>query len=379
MIRLAIINLTGGGASGGYIKYLNNVIPRFLANIEIESVLCAIPSGIEIQLNKIIQVVKIKPYNPYIIFPDKDLTISLNNFKPDIIFCPIERPFKYKNIPVVTMLQNMEPFTKNSPLNTNKIHLKLKVQKLIGQKAIKSTDGAICLSKFVKDYLINELDIPKYNTSLIYHGISSPNQSSKELKSLPIEFDHDYIFTAGSIRPARGLEDLINAMAILKENGFINKLLVAGDINNDSLKYVKYLKKIIRKKRLCDSVKFLGSIGEEKMSWYYANSELFVMTSRVESFGMIAGEAMAHGCLNISSTSPWLPEIFGNGATYYNPGDYNDLAEKIKNSLLLSEVQKSALRKKAIKRSQMFSWDVCAKKTFEFLSETIERHYNENR
>jgi len=106
---------------------------------------------------------------------------------------------------------------------------------------------------------------------------------------------------------------------------------------------------------------------------------MFVMTSRVESFGMIAGEAMAHGCLNVSSLSPCLPEIFGDAANYYKPGDYFDLAEKIKTNLLLSDAEKSTLKEKAIKRAAKFSWDVCAKRTVKFFSEIIERHNNENR
>ena len=377
-MKLAIINPTGGDLSGGYKKYLEEMIPRFRANIEIESVLCAIPSGVENKLNNNIQTVNCKPYRPYSFITDKVLTIALSNFKPDIIFCPIERPFKFKKVPVVTMLQNMEPFTNKSSLNSTKINLKLIAQQLIGRRAVKKSDGVICLSNFVQDYLINELDISKFKTSLIYHGINEPNKTFKN-NILQNTFDKDYIFTAGSIRPARGLEDLINALSILKRNGFNKKLLIAGGVNDDSFEYKKYLDKIIHEQQLSESIKFLGSINEEKMSWCYANSELFVMTSRVESFGMIAGEAMAHGCLSISSLSPCLPEIFRDGASYYKPGDYFDLAEKIKNKLFLSEAEKSIIKEKAKERSKMFSWDICADRTVAFFSEIIARHNNDNR
>ena len=48
-MRVAIINLTGGGISGGYKKYLRNILPRMVKNSEIENILCATPSSIDIQ------------------------------------------------------------------------------------------------------------------------------------------------------------------------------------------------------------------------------------------------------------------------------------------------------------------------------------------
>lgn len=48
-MRVAILNLTGGGISGGYRKYLQNVIPRMAKDLAIEEILCASPSSIDIQ------------------------------------------------------------------------------------------------------------------------------------------------------------------------------------------------------------------------------------------------------------------------------------------------------------------------------------------
>ena len=48
-MRVAIINITGGGISGGYKKYLRNMLPRMAKNSEIENILCATPSSIDIQ------------------------------------------------------------------------------------------------------------------------------------------------------------------------------------------------------------------------------------------------------------------------------------------------------------------------------------------
>jgi len=106
---------------------------------------------------------------------------------------------------------------------------------------------------------------------------------------------------------------------------------------------------------------------------------MFVMTSRVESFGIVAVEAMLNECLIISSLSPCLPEVFGDVATYYKSGDHNDLSEKIALNLNMSNHDRLSIKLKAKKRSQLFSWDICAARTVDFFSKIIERHNNENR
>ena len=376
-MRIAIINITGGDFSGGYKKYLEEMIPRFLANIEIESVLCAIPSGVENKLNNNIQTVNCKPYNPYSIFPDIDLTISLNNFKPDIIFCPIERPFKFKNIPVVHMLQNMEPFTKKSSLNSTKINLKLIAQQLIGRRAVKKSDGIIAISKFVQNYLTNQLKIDKKKTQLIYHGINENKNESYPPKSL-ISNTKEFIFTAGSVRPARGLIDLIKTAILLKKEREII-IAIAGCLTGYTSKYMRILKEIINKNNMQNDIIWLGQINSYEMAWCFKKCKVFVMTSRIEACPNIALEAMSYGTMCVVANNPPLPEIFGDAARYYKPGDYLDLAEKIKISLLLSESEKSTLKEKAKERSKMFSWDICADRTVAFFSEIIERHNNENR
>ena len=72
-----------------------------------------------------------------------------------------------------------------------------------------------------------------------------------------------------------------------------------------------------------------GNLSEKEMSWCYKNCKMFVMTSRVESFGIIAGEAMAHGYICISVDNPCLPEIFRVAAVYYLPRKGKLLAEAI--------------------------------------------------
>ena len=48
-MKIAIINLTAGGMSGGYQKYLKNIIPRMPSNSAVKAMLCASPASLNVQ------------------------------------------------------------------------------------------------------------------------------------------------------------------------------------------------------------------------------------------------------------------------------------------------------------------------------------------
>jgi len=92
-MRIAIINLTAGGMSGGYRKYLENILPRMVESNDADEIFCATPTSIDIQswfsfLPKV-KFVTCKPYNFLHFSPDYKLKKILDKFSPDIIFIPV--------------------------------------------------------------------------------------------------------------------------------------------------------------------------------------------------------------------------------------------------------------------------------------------------
>jgi len=98
-VKIAIINLTGGGISGGYRKYLQNILPKLAGYHEVEEVLCASPKSIKVQdwfrfLPKV-NFISCKPFNFIHYALEHELKKALKIFSPDVIFIPVERYFKY--------------------------------------------------------------------------------------------------------------------------------------------------------------------------------------------------------------------------------------------------------------------------------------------
>jgi glycosyltransferase involved in cell wall biosynthesis len=222
--------------------------------------------------------------------------------------------------------------------------------------------------------LIKRWNIPENKIGLVYHGIdNSKNSNGIKPLTLPADCKRKFIFTAGSIRPARGLEDILQALQYLnnkyKES---TRLVIAGDTSPNMVGYQKKLKRWIAKQGFSDNVCWAGNLNETEMMWCYQNCNVFVMSSRVESFGQTALEAMSQDCVCISADNPCLPEIFKDVALYYPPKDSRSLAETIKSVLNWDSSQGEKMARLAKKRASDFSWDVCAKKIVEELTKVYK-------
>ena len=107
---------------------------------------------------------------------------------------------------------------------------------------------------------------------------------------------------------------------------------------------------------LCDRVVFIGKVRETQE--VLEISDLFVLPSETESFGLAALEAMAMGVPVISSNTGGIPEVNINGETGFmsEVGDVEDMA---KNAIYIleDEDRKKIFGENALARSKVFDID----------------------
>lgn len=105
----------------------------------------------------------------------------------------------------------------------------------------------------------------------------------------------------------KGVEHLIDAARILRDNSTPHRVLIAGKGDDD---YEAKLRAQVDRLNLGDLVSFLGMvIGDEKVSLYGA-ADLFVLPTSQENFGFVFFEALAAGCpvLTTRGVDTW-PEL----------------------------------------------------------------------
>ena len=123
-----------------------------------------------------------------------------------------------------------------------------------------------------------------------------------------------------NFRPVKRVLDVIKIFQKIQETT-PSKLLMIGD-GPDRQKS----EDLARNLGLYDDIRFLGK--QEEISEILSISDLFLLPSETESFGLSALEAMACGVPVISTNAGGLPEININGKTGYlsNVGDIEEMS-----------------------------------------------------
>jgi len=375
-MRVTILNLTGKAISGGYRKYILNILPFIQADNRVKSLNVfaseQILHSIQNACNpNLINWHELPPVG--LISYSKVLKKKVIETHPDVIFIPTPIPLSFDKIPVVTMIQNMEPleipFNGNPPSECLKNILRYAATRW----ACKHARRVISMSKYLRSYLINKWAIEPEKIGVVYHG--SENISNSIVPKKPkifskIKENVKFIFTAGSIRPARGLEDLIYSLAQWNSD-FIPYVIIAGKVEPGMYVYMEKMKKTILKYGLGDLILWAGPLKEDEMAWCFLNCGLFIMTSRSETFGHIGVEALTNGCLCIAADNSCLPEIFENAAIFYQPRNSQELLLRIKDALSWDAKKRKKMSEKAKERAKQFSWEICAQRTVNELKNAL--------
>ena len=144
-----------------------------------------------------------------------------------------------------------------------------------------------------------------------------------------------------NFRKVKRVEDVVRIFAKVKD-AIPSKLLMIGDGPER-----QHAEDLCRALFVDQDARFLGK--QENIDEILSISDLFLLPSETESFGLSALEAMACGVPVISSNSGGLPEINVHGKTGYlsNVGDVQDMSKHaihiLSNNDTLQQFKKAAL------------------------------------
>ncbi|MDA8130462.1 MAG: glycosyltransferase [Elusimicrobia bacterium] len=373
-MKLAILNLTGGGISGGYKNYLQSMLPRLAADPRITSVLCVAPGSLGAEelatAGPKLRFVECAPFRPFHNGVDRAMEELLSSYAPDLIFVPTARVAKFRDVPVVSMIQNMAPLVSwewYGPWQK----LKLWVQRAETFRAVAQAEKIISISGFVHDFLRGAWAVPEAKIAPVYFGTPVPAANPRRPSNLPADWT-SFLFTAGSVEPYRSLEDVIEcAEYFRKDLGSPVKIVVAGRAKADMRRYEAHLKRMAEKAGVAADLCWAGQISAEEMTWCYRNCLAFLMTSRVEAGPTTVLESMSCGAVCVAADNPPLPEFYGAAAVYYTPGDGRMLAARIREVLAWEAGKLSVLSSAAHARSREFTWEKTVDKTIELFQEVL--------
>ena len=195
------------------------------------------------------------------------------------------------------------------------------------------------------------------------HFYPIPGDEAKEYIGLP-PCDKVLLFV-GRIEPLKGIDTLIEAIAIMKNRGTVVCLSIIGGDPDLSLaalsSEMSRLQTLCEQHGLTDLVAFLGRRGQDSLPYYYSAADAVVMPSHYESFGMVALEAMACGTPVVASQVGGLAFLIEDGKTGYTvpADDAQALANQLEKIINSPDVRER-LSVQAAEFSQGYGWDKIA-------------------
>ena len=166
--------------------------------------------------------------------------------------------------------------------------------------SIEQSDGVTAVSRSLTNYSIEkEISvIPNFVDTEVYKKISINNCAFR--KHIAPKGEKILVHTS-NFRPIKRVSDAIRVFDIVQKE-VPSKLLLVGDGPDRS-----ECERLTRELNLTDSVKFLGK--QDGLVEILSSSDIFLIPSQSESFGLAALEAMSCGLPVISSSVGGLPEL----------------------------------------------------------------------
>jgi glycosyltransferase involved in cell wall biosynthesis len=173
------------------------------------------------------------------------------------------------------------------------------------------------------------------------------------------------IAAVGRLTAQKGFDDLIRAYASIKRSVPASRLLVVGD------GYMRgELESIAEQVHVRDSTTFAGFISEADLVGVLKATDVVVVPSRFEPFGIIALEAMAAGAPVVVSKVGGLAEIVDDSVDGLEVEPNNPAAIAEAAVRVLSDRELAArLAENGLKKSRAYSWESAARKTLETYQE----------
>lgn len=143
----------------------------------------------------------------------------------------------------------------------------------------------------------------------------------QEVRAKYAESDERILCHISNFRKVKRIEDVVTVFAKLLER-MKAKLILVGDGPERSL-----AEKMARDLKICSHVLFIGKVRDT--SPVLKISDLFLLPSETESFGLAALEAMAQAVPVVSSNTGGIPEVNCNGFSGFlsDVGNVDEMAE----------------------------------------------------
>jgi glycosyltransferase involved in cell wall biosynthesis len=283
-----------------------------------------------------------------------DLVVSKVKGNYDIIHChdwlTMKAGVKLKeklNVPLIISVHSTE-YDRSGWLYPNQWFIDIE------KEGMEKADRIIAVSNFTKRVIVEKYGIDPNKIDVVHNAVFPLGRGEKQ----------NVVLFLGRLTIQKGPEFFLDAAKKVLDFGVQTKFVVAGA--GDMLP--KLIKKAVDL-GISHNVIFTGRLTEEEVEHIYRISNVYVMPSVSEPFGITALEAISAGTPTIISKSAGAAEAITN-CLQVDFWDVDEMANKII-SLLNYDVLHKTMANEGQKEIELFTWDRVADRTIDVYREVL--------
>lgn len=241
------------------------------------------------------------------------------------------------------------------------------IEREIGeQQVVIAANQLIANTKVEADDLINLYGADSNQVSVVHPGVDLntfyPANQTQARSDFGIKPDAFVITFVGRVQPLKAPDVLLLASAeLLKINPEIAhrlQIVICGGLSGSGFDKPTQLIDLTKSLGLAHITKFLTPVSRQNLAKVYQASNLVVVPSYSESFGLVAVEAQAAGVPVVAANVGGLKTAVSDNETgiLINGHDPAVWANKI-NQLMLDPALRAKMSIRAAERAKQFSWD----------------------
>lgn len=236
--------------------------------------------------------------------------------------------------------------------------------------SVKRAHVVVATTEFTKQEILSHVDVPADKIRVVPHGLREeffervdPSEIERVLRAYNLR--GPYILSLNDIHPRKGQAELVAAYDLIRKQSSVGlQLVLAG---RPKLDYPELATRLASS-RYKDDIVLTGYLPWDDVRPLYQGASLFVYPSFYEGWGFQVHEAMASAVPVAIADRSTLPEIAGDAAVKFDPGDPADMADAMLR-VLRDPVLRDELVTAGLEQAKKFSWASSARQMLDICRE----------
>jgi glycosyltransferase involved in cell wall biosynthesis len=211
------------------------------------------------------------------------------------------------------------------------------------------------------------INLKKIGVLPMYGNIYKNNIDALDFENMLNENNYlkdNYLFYPAQFWPHKNHYNLLLALNKLKNEGNDTKIVFTGSDKGN----LSYIKNLVIELGLQKNVLFLGFITDDEIQYLYRNAFALIMPTYLGPTNMPIIEAMQNNCLVLCSNLDGHIEQTNGQAIYFDPYNYNDIANQIQ----LAYTNVNGKNAEIVKNAYLYSININIENTCIKLNEYLD-------